>query len=94
MGHKLKEHFCLICPDIKMKINLEPLLDNLEERRYKDRDKSLVVCELNGYIFGIQSIEHYIHLDSALVGSDTGEWNNVCHCIEAAGVDLGIVFQG
>jgi hypothetical protein len=94
MGHKSKEHFCLLHPDIKMKIDLEPLLDNLEERRYKDRDKSLVVCKLNGHFFGIRPLERYIYLDSAVVGSDTGEWNDVCRHIEAAGVDLGIAFQG
>jgi hypothetical protein len=53
MGHKAKEHFCLIRPYIKMKIDLEPLLDILEERRYEDRDESLVVCKLNGHFFGI-----------------------------------------
>jgi hypothetical protein len=94
MGHKSKEHFCLIHPYIKMKIDLEPLLDILEERRYEDRDESFVVCELNRHFFGIRPLERYIYLDSAVVGSDTGEWNNVCHHIEAADIDLGIAFQG
>jgi hypothetical protein len=53
MGHKSKEYSCLLRPDLRMKIDLEPLLDNLEEHRYKDRDESLVVCKLNGYVFGI-----------------------------------------
>jgi hypothetical protein len=49
---------------------------------------------LNGHFFGIQPLERYIYLDSAVVGSDMGEWYDVCRCIEAAGVDLGIAFQG
>jgi hypothetical protein len=94
MGHKSKEHFCLIRPDIKMKIDLEPLLDILEERRYEDRDESFVVCELKGHFFGIRPLERYLYLDSAVVGSDMGEWNDMCRRLEAAGVDMGIVFQG
>jgi hypothetical protein len=43
-----------------MKIDLEPLLDNLEERRYKDRDKSLVVYELVGNGVGIASATIHI----------------------------------
>jgi hypothetical protein len=76
-----------------MKIDLEPLLDNFEKRRYKDRDKSLVVYELVGNGVGVRR-QQYVSLVEYYGTESAEDVNGVLRSVVSVSNDIGILFDG
>jgi hypothetical protein len=77
-----------------MKVDLEPLSGDLNERRYEFGNKSIVVCELVGHTISTYC-EHHIVIGNLILGTGVAQQvDEALGNVETTNGDIGILFDG